>query len=110
MRKAIQPLTRKLAMRLARNGATCAGERSISVRPCAIPFPTAACRSNPLQAPQSGQAGDLVIADVSGSVAAFARFTLHLVHAISSQFSKVRSFVFIDGIDEVTRSSNGPRP
>ena len=33
----------------------------------------------------------------------FARFTLHLVHAISSQFSKVRSFVFIDGIDEVTR-------
>ena len=45
----------------------------------------------------------MVIADISGSVAAFARFTLHLVHAISSQFSKVRSFVFIDGIDEVTR-------
>ena len=43
-----------------------------------------------------------VIADISGSVAAFARFTLHLVHAIASQFSKVRSFVFIDGIDEVT--------
>ena len=34
---------------------------------------------------------------------AFSGFTLHLVHAISSQFSKVRSFVFIDGIDEVTR-------
>jgi len=45
----------------------------------------------------------IVIADISGSVAAFARFTLHLVHAISSQFSKVRSFVFIDGIDEITR-------
>ena len=45
----------------------------------------------------------VVIADISGSVASFARFTLHLVHAISSQFSKVRSFVFIDGIDEVTR-------
>ena len=44
----------------------------------------------------------VVIADISGSVASFARFTLHLVHAISSQFSKVRSFVFIDGIDEVT--------
>ncbi len=43
-----------------------------------------------------------VIADISGSVAAFARFTLHLVYAIASQFSKVRSFVFIDGIDEVT--------
>jgi hypothetical protein len=43
-----------------------------------------------------------VIADISGSVAAFARFTLHLVYAISNQFSKVRAFVFIDGIDEVT--------
>ena len=43
-----------------------------------------------------------VIADISGSVAAFARFTLMLVYAIGNQFSKVRSFVFIDGIDEVT--------
>ena len=48
-----------------------------------------------------------VIADISGSVAAFARFTLHLVHAIASQFSRVRSFVFIDGIDEVTRFFEG---
>ncbi len=45
----------------------------------------------------------MVIADISGSVASFARFTLHLVYAIQSQFSKVRSFVFVDGIDEVTR-------
>ncbi|CAB4733452.1 unannotated protein [freshwater metagenome] len=43
-----------------------------------------------------------MIADISGSVAAFARFTLMLVYAIQGQFSKVRSFVFIDGIDEVT--------
>jgi uncharacterized protein with von Willebrand factor type A (vWA) domain len=48
-----------------------------------------------------------VVADISGSVAAFARFTLHLVYAISNQFSKVRSFVFIDGIDEVTRLFEG---
>ena len=48
-----------------------------------------------------------VIADISGSVASFARFTLHLVYAISSQFSKVRSFVFVDGIDEVTRFFEG---
>ncbi|MDQ1518131.1 MAG: uncharacterized protein QOE80_3961 [Actinomycetota bacterium] len=44
----------------------------------------------------------MVIADISGSVASFARFTLQLVHALASQFSRVRSFVFIDGIDEVT--------
>ncbi|MGH9032442.1 MAG: VWA domain-containing protein, partial [Acidimicrobiia bacterium] len=38
-----------------------------------------------------------------GSVASFARFTLQFVYAMASQFSKVRSWVFIDGIDEVTR-------
>ena len=49
----------------------------------------------------------IVVADISGSVAAFARFTLMLVYAISNQFSKVRAFVFIDGIDEVTRFFEG---
>ena len=49
----------------------------------------------------------MVVADISGSVAAFARFTLHLVYAIQGQFSKVRSFVFIDGIDEVTEYFKG---
>jgi uncharacterized protein with von Willebrand factor type A (vWA) domain len=44
----------------------------------------------------------MVIADISGSVAAFARFTLQMVYAISAQFSRVRSWVFIDGVDEVT--------
>jgi len=40
-------------------------------------------------------------------VAAFARFTLQLVYAISNQFSRVRAFVFIDGLDEVTRYFEG---
>ncbi len=44
----------------------------------------------------------IVVADISGSVASFARFTLSMVYAMSEQFSKVRSFVFIDEIDEVT--------
>ncbi|HUB71902.1 MAG TPA: VWA domain-containing protein [Acidimicrobiales bacterium] len=43
-----------------------------------------------------------VLADISGSVAAFARFTLQLVYALSSQFARTRSWAFIDGIDEVT--------
>lgn len=45
----------------------------------------------------------MVVADISGSVASFARFTLQFVYAMASQFSKVRSWVFIDGIDEITR-------
>jgi len=45
----------------------------------------------------------VVLCDVSGSMATFARFTLQLTYAISSELSKVRSFAFIDGLDEVTR-------
>jgi uncharacterized protein with von Willebrand factor type A (vWA) domain len=43
-----------------------------------------------------------VLADISGSVATFAAFTLQLMVALRSQFSRVRSFVFVDGVDEVT--------
>ncbi|MBX7158914.1 MAG: VWA domain-containing protein [Acidimicrobiia bacterium] len=43
-----------------------------------------------------------LLCDISGSVASFARFTLQLVYAMQSQFSQVRSFVFIDDCDEVT--------
>src|SRR5213075_3268684 len=45
----------------------------------------------------------MVVADISGSVASFARFTLQFAYAMQSEFSKVRSWVFIDGVDEVTR-------
>ena len=44
----------------------------------------------------------IVLADISGSVATFAAFTLQLMYALRAQFSRVRSFVFADGIDEVT--------
>lgn len=43
-----------------------------------------------------------VLADISGSVSSFSRFALQLVYALSGQFSKVRSYVFIDALDEVT--------
>jgi hypothetical protein len=45
----------------------------------------------------------VVLADVSGSMATFARFTLQLTYAIRSELSRVRAFAFIDGLDEVTR-------
>ena len=44
----------------------------------------------------------MILADISGSVATFARFTMQVVFAMSSQFRRVRSFAFIDTIDEVT--------
>ena len=43
-----------------------------------------------------------LLCDVSGSVATFARFTLLLVHAMQEEFSGVRSFAFVDALDEVS--------
>src|SRR4030081_3689645 len=44
----------------------------------------------------------VILADISGSVAAFAEFTLHLTFALRTEFTRVRSFVFVDTVDEVT--------
>src|SRR5918995_2088513 len=103
LRKALYPLTRKLAARLARKRRhgrkgpldfrnTVRHSLSYGGVPAEPKF----------RYPRPAKPELMVIADISGSVAAFARFTLMLVYAIQGQFSKVRSFVFIDGIDEVT--------
>lgn len=44
----------------------------------------------------------VVLCDVSGSVANFAHFTLMLVYALRDQFTKVRAFMFVDRVHEVT--------
>jgi hypothetical protein len=108
LERALRPLSRKLAVRLARKrrrrrrgpvDLRHTVRRSLSTGGVPIDL-----RFKP---PRPAKPEIFVIADVSGSVASFARFTLHLVHAISSQFSKVRSFVFVDGLDEVTRLFEG---
>lgn len=108
LRRAIHPLTRKLAVRLARkrrHGRKGPLDFRSTMRHS---LSTGGVPVDPkFRYPRPAKPEIVVIADISGSVAAFARFTLHLVHAISSQFSKVRSFVFIDGIDEVTRFFEG---
>ena len=108
LRKALHPLTRKLAARLARKRrhgrkgpldfrSTVRHSLSYGGVPAEPKF----------KYPRPSKPELMVVADISGSVAAFARFTLHLVYAIQGQFSKVRSFVFIDGIDEVTEYFKG---
>lgn len=44
----------------------------------------------------------VVLADVSLSVRATARFTLHLVHGLQSLFAQVRSFAFVDSPADIT--------
>jgi uncharacterized protein with von Willebrand factor type A (vWA) domain len=108
LRKALHPLSRKLAARLARKRKhgrkgpldfrnTVRHSLSYGGVPAEPKF----------RYPRPSKPEIFVIADISGSVASFARFTLHLVYAIEAQFSKVRSFVFIDGLDEVTRFFEG---
>jgi hypothetical protein len=108
LHRVLQPLSRKLAVRLARKRRhgrkgpldfRATMRRSLSTG--GVPIEPR------FRHPRPSKPEIFVIADISGSVASFARFTLHLVYAISSQFSKVRSFVFVDGIDEVTRFFEG---
>ena len=89
------------------SAATAARARSTSAAPSATRSYGGVPAEPKFQYPRPSKPEIFVVADISGSVAAFARFTLHLVYAISNQFSKVRAFVFIDGIDEVTRFFEG---
>jgi uncharacterized protein with von Willebrand factor type A (vWA) domain len=99
----LQPLARKLAARM--------GERRRHHRRGAIDFRKTIRRSLssggvPLDVyfhkPRPAKPELVVLADISGSVSAFAAFTLQLTYALRSQFARVRSFVFIDGMDDVT--------
>ena len=104
LQRAIYPLTRSLAARLAQRQRrrhrghldfrkTVRASLSYGGVPAEPKF----------RHPHPSRPEIMVVADISGSVASFARFTLQFVYAMASQFSKVRSWVFIDGIDEVTR-------
>jgi uncharacterized protein len=108
LQRAIYPLTRALAARLAQRRRrrhrghldfrkTVRASLSYGGVPAEPKF----------RHPHPSKPEIMVVADISGSVASFARFTLQFVYAMASQFSKVRSWVFIDGIDEVTRFFQG---
>ena len=103
LKKALYPLTRKLAARLARkrrHGRRGPLDFRNTVRHS---LSYGGVPADPkFKYPRPAKPELMVVADISASVASFARFTLMLVYAIQNQFSKVRSFVFIDGLDEVT--------
>jgi uncharacterized protein with von Willebrand factor type A (vWA) domain len=103
MRSVVDPLTRRLGGRLAqkrrhRRRGTLDFRRTIreSLGTGGVPV-------DPVyRKPRPSKPELFVLADISGSVSTFAAFTLQLMFALRSQFSRVRSFVFVDGIDEVT--------
>ncbi len=108
LRRSLAPLARRMAARLARKRRHRRRGRLDFRNTVRHSLSYGGAPAEPrFRHPHPSKPEILVLADISGSVAAFARFTLQFVHAISGQFSKVRSFVFIDGVDEVTSIFEG---
>ncbi|HEX2048476.1 MAG TPA: VWA domain-containing protein [Acidimicrobiales bacterium] len=104
LHRALRPLARRMAARLARRRRHGRHGRLDFRRTLRRSLSTGGVPADPrFRRPHPHKPEIVVLADVSGSVATFARFTLQLVHALAGEFSAVRTFVFIDGIDEVTR-------
>ena len=99
----INPLTRKLAARLAHKRRLRRSGRLDFRRTMRRSLSTGGVPIDPqFRSPHPIKPEIFLLCDISGSMATFARFTLQFMYAMSSQFSKVRSFAFIDALDEVT--------
>ena len=102
MEAAIGPLTRKLAARLARRRRRREGRLDFR-RTMRKSLATGGVPADPqFRHPRPHRPEVWLLCDISGSMATFSRFTLQFTHAMSTHFSKLRSFAFVDTIDEVT--------
>jgi uncharacterized protein with von Willebrand factor type A (vWA) domain len=102
LRAAVQPLARKLATRLGRRRRRGRGALDVR-RTVRNSLSSGGVPLHPAMRRRRHTRPDLVVlCDVSGSTAQFAPFTLALLHALHEEFGRVRSFVFVDGIVEIT--------
>jgi uncharacterized protein with von Willebrand factor type A (vWA) domain len=101
--RVVHPLSRKLAARLARRRRRGRRGRLDFRRTVRRSLSTGGVPIDPrFRAVRPTKPEIFLLCDISGSMATFARFTLQLVYAMSGQFSRLRSFAFVDGLDEVT--------
>lgn len=102
MEAAIGPLTRKLAARLARRRKRRTGRLDFR-RTVRKSLATGGVPVDPqFRHPRPHRPEVWLLCDISGSMATFSRFTLQFTHAMSTHFSRLRTFAFVDTIDEVT--------
>jgi hypothetical protein len=102
MEAAIGPLTRKLAARLARRRKRRSGRLDFR-RTVRKSLATGGVPADPqFRHPRPHRPEVWLLCDISGSMATFSRFTLQFTHAMATHFSRLRSFAFVDTIDEVT--------
>lgn len=100
---AIRPLARKLATRLGQRRRHGAKGRLDVRRTIRRSLGHGGVLLEPqFKHPRKSKPEIVILCDVSGSMATFARFTMQLTYAISAELAKVRVFAFIDGLDEVT--------
>lgn len=102
MRMTIRPLARRLAAKLGVQRRR--GGRGLDMRrTMRASMGFGGVPAKPVLRRRRPSKPDLVVlCDVSGSTAQFAPFTLTLLHAVHEEFRRVRSFVFIDGVVEIT--------
>jgi uncharacterized protein with von Willebrand factor type A (vWA) domain len=103
LRALVRPLARHLAARLQRRRRSVVtgrldARRTVrrSLQSGGVPLDVALRRRHP------HRSEIVLLCDVSGSVAEFARFTLALMYAVHAEIPHLRSFAFVDGVAEVT--------
>jgi uncharacterized protein with von Willebrand factor type A (vWA) domain len=103
MQVAVRPLARRLARRVAQRRRRHARGRLDVRRTVRHSLPAGGVPLDPCFRRRRASRTDVVVlCDLSGSVAEFAHFTLTLLHALAGELSGLRSFVFVDGVAEVT--------
>ncbi|MEU6506995.1 VWA domain-containing protein [Streptomyces sp. NPDC046942] len=103
LRRAVSPLARKLATRLAARRRRAARGTVDLRRTLRSSLSTGGVPMRPVLRRRRPVRPELVLlCDVSGSVSGFSDFTMLLVQALHDQFSKIRVFAFVNRLDEVT--------
>jgi uncharacterized protein with von Willebrand factor type A (vWA) domain len=111
LRRAVRPLSRKLATRLAAKRRKARRGQLDMRRTMRRALASGGTPLEPMMRKRAPHRPELaVLCDISSSVARFSQFGLMLTHALSGQFSKVRSFIFVDDLAEVTRQLSHPDP
>jgi hypothetical protein len=104
LRRQVQPIARRLATRLTAKRRLGRSGRLDVRRTVRASLSSGGVPLTTIFRPHKPHKPELVVlCDVSGSVAAFAHFTVLLAFALREQFAKVRVFAFVDTTDEVTR-------
>ena len=103
MREVVRPLARKLASKLSQRRRHHRQGRLDMRRTLRHSLNTGGVPMDvKFHSRRSAKPDIVMLCDVSGSVAEFANFTLMLMHAMHNEMAHLRTFVFVDGIADVT--------